>query len=506
MTEVWTPTTIPWEKCSQRRKDQLARAWLSGSLEYKLDPIQKQDAAAIKRHWADAKSAATRWSVLDCARRYGKDSTMGVLAAEICIRQPGARVPYGAPTQKDVIEILEDTFQPMLSDCPPEIRPVWRKSDCRYIFPNGSRLVLVGFDLYPNRARGRSMDAWFLTEPGFFTDLEYVFRGVLLSQALTSPHARGVMGSTPSKTPAHPWSSQFVPTAKARRYYTHRTLWDNPRVDELTKRAFIEETGGEESSDTRREWYAEHVADENLMIIPEFPREKTQIVKEFERPKWFDAYTVIDPGVVDLFAGLFGYWDFERGKICIEDEFAVPQANTRRVAGILEAKEQELWGDCARYAEGRMLPQPFARYSDVELRLIMDLSDEHGLEFIPSAKDNLHAQVNAVRLAVYNRVLEIHPRCKQLISHLEHGVWRPTKHGERKQFERSGEHGHFDLVAALIYFVRNVSKTRNPNPPPDFGLGNEWHINPDRVKAATRKNISRMFERPARQHPRRRAG
>lgn len=488
---TWKPTTIPWERCSESRREKLAQAWVRGDLSYKFDPVQYEDQKTVKRWWRECPVAARRWGTLDCARRYGKDTMMFTMGSEICIRRPKSRVPYGAPTQVMVGEILEDVSR-IFSDCPPQLAPKWVKSASRWEFPNGSIIPLVGFDLHPERARGRSMDAWFLTEPGFFDDLDYAFKSVLMPQAFTSPHAVGLMGSTPPTTPAHSWSMDYIPTAKQRGRHIHRTIWDNPRVDDATKKAFIAETGGEESSETQREWYARHVADSSRMIVPEFHKHKEHVVVESERPRWFDGYVSLDPGMVDLCAGLAGYYDFERAKIVIEGEFAEEQANTARVNVMVKELEAKLWKGVHRYAHGKLKPQPFARYSDVDLRLIADLQSEHGLTFQPTAKDNLDAQVNAVRLAVQQHTLEIHPRCTGLIAHLEHGIWNKS----RTKFEKSSELGHFDLLAALIYFVRNVSKTRNPNPPPDFGLGTEYFVHPERVKDKAVTGVAQMFQKP----------
>lgn len=498
MTGVWTPTTIPWDQCSPRRQETLCRAWLAGELRYKLDPVQAEDAVRVRQWWRDTEEAAQRWAVLDCARRYGKDTMMGTMAAELCIRRPKSRVPYAAPTQRMVTEILEEVFEQIFSDCPPPLRPVWKKADSRWVFPNGSRIILVGFDMHPDRARGRSMDAWFLTEPGFFSDLPRVMKTVLMPQALTNPHARGLMGSTPPETPSHPWSTTYVPLARARGRYIHRTLWDNPRVTERAKRSFIEETGGELSSETRREWYAEHVADAKLAVVPEFSGGKQveldgvvvseteeAICQPVERPRWFDAYTVLDPGWEHLCACLFGYYHFDLGMVVIEDEFAVPQQNTKKVAELIKTKEKELWGGSSRYHMGGMRPQPYVRYSDTDLRMIGDLNQLHGILFAPTLKDNLSAQVNHVRVLVQQRQLRIHPRCTILRSHLRNGIW--TKN--RKKFAESDEFGHFDTLACLIYLIRMVSRNRNPNPPSTYGLSGDNFVSPQKASREAAKRL-----------------
>lgn len=507
---IWKPTTIRWDECDEHRRELLTQAWLTGELEYKLDPVQLKDAARVKKWWAETEEAAQRWGALDCSRRYGKDTMMGTLAAEICIRRPGARVPYGAPTQKMVSEILEEIFEQIFCDCPPDLRPTWKKADSRWVFPNGSRIILVGFDMHPDRARGRSMDAWFLTEPGLFTDLVKVLKGVLIPQALTNPHACGLMGSTPSETPSHAWSTTYVPLAQERGRHIHRTLWDNPRVPKRTKIAFIEETGGEDSAETRREWYAEHVVDASKAVVPEFSKGKkvkqddgtyiseteAEICQEIERPKWADAYVSLDPGWEHLCAVLFGYYHFDLAMIVVEDEFALPHENTERVADQIKIREKLLWSKWPRYNQSQKTAreQPYMRYSDTDLRMIGDLRQLHGLHFNPTAKDNLKAQVNHVRVLVGRRHIRIHPRCVLLRSHLRNGIWNKQK----TKFAESDEFGHFDTLAALVYLVRNVNVQRNPNPPSDWAIGSDHFVHPDRVRQEQAKRFGAMLRRPKR--------
>lgn len=68
--------------------------------------------------------------------------------------------------------------------------------------------------------------------------------------------------------------------------------------------------------------------------------------------------------------------------------------------------------------------------------------------------------VNKVRLWFLSDRIEVHPRCEKLIGSLKAGIW--DKH--RKKFAESDVHGHYDLIAALVYLVRNVPEHENPVP------------------------------------------
>jgi len=69
-------------------------------------------------------------------------------------------------------------------------------------------------------------------------------------------------------------------------------------------------------------------------------------------------------------------------------------------------------------------------------------------------------------LKIQNLKVRINPRCKILISHLDHGIWNKG----RTAFAESAECGHFDAIAALMYLVCNVEFAKNPYPPISYGV------------------------------------
>ena len=232
------------------------------------------------------------------------------------------------------------------------------------------------------------------------------------------------------------------------------------------KDEFIALAGGRKSVSCRREYFAEHVADSTLAIIPEFTDKEQQIVKKVDAPRWRDCYVSLDPGWKDLTGILFGYCWFEKKILVIEDEAAMPMANSKDIAAVVYAKEKQLWGGLRRYSRSSSSgtrEQPYMRWSDVKPETLSDLWMEHGLLFNQTKKDNLDDQVNAVRVAVQQERIIIHPRCQKLIAQLRNAVW---KNEARKIFANEGrDFGHFDLVAALIYMYRNINWHRNPYPP-----------------------------------------
>jgi hypothetical protein len=99
--------------------------------------------------------------------------------------------------------------------------------------------------------------------------------------------------------------------------------------------------------------------------------------------------------------------------------------------------------------------------SDTDSRLIADMSTEHKIVISPTEKDELSTAINAFRVALQRKRYRIHPRCVNLITHLEQGTWNKS----RTRFAESKDGGHFDCLSAGNYFNRNIMWGRNPNPP-----------------------------------------
>lgn len=444
----------------------VAYAWKHGQIWYKLDANQKS------MYWAFRETQHPKF-VFDVARRVGKSTIMTLIGIEDCIRRPNAIVKYGAATQEMVREIILPLARQLMEDCPREMIPKWMPTENAFLFKNGSRMKLAGLDKQKDNLRGTALDIALIDEAAFVTDLEYVVQSVLVPQMQGRPHARILLGSTPPQSPSHKWSTRFVPEAKANGAYIHRTIEDNPRLSLAERNFFISEAGGKDAVENRRENYAEHIVDEDLSIIPEFGKVKDQIVREVERPGYFDAYVSLDPGFNDLTVALFAYVNFETSKLVIEADLALAKSNTSKIAKAIRDMEHKLWHKKVQL-NGK--PQPYLRVSDVDLRLISDLHLEHNLSFVPTRKDDKETAINAVRIAIQRRDILINPRCVTLIAHLSHGIWNKS----RTSYDRSGDYGHFDAIDALVYLVRNVQKGRNPFPRFTGGERPETHYMPER--------------------------
>ena len=465
----WEPTTAPWEGASEKRRRALRTAWKSGRLRYKLNPDQRSLYDSIRAWREDPRRG--KYFGLDISRRYGKSFVMLVILIEDRLRgAPAKRLAYFTDTERMAQEIVHPLIDQIFADCPPDLRPHWVSSRKRYDFGQKRYMEVFGLD-DPNKARGRHLDGAVLDECGFMPDLEYIITSVIHPQMQGRKGAFVLAGTTPPISPMHYWSATMIHTLRAEGACEHRTIFNNPMLSDADIEAEIAVLGGVESTACRRELFSEHVIEKTMAIVPEYGDVCDEVFTELpERPQWFGSYVALDPGWKDATGVLFAYIDFDRQKLCIEDEICATQLKSSEIAERIKAKEAELWPTARRWSRGADEPSmnPHRRFTDVDARLIADLAHDHDIRFSPTQKDNKDQQVVRVRNWIAEGRIEISNRCEQLDRQLKTGVY---KNQLRRDFARDG-FGHFDLIDALIYLCRNVEPyfRTNPKPPMLHGV------------------------------------
>jgi hypothetical protein len=223
--------------------------------------------------------------------------------------------------------------------------------------------------------------------------------------------------------------------------------------------------GGRESTKSRREYQCEHVSEETKMVVPEWlAAKKTSVISEYDLPEHAHCYVIIDPGQVHLFAFLYLLYDFLRDTIVAQRAYTLRDPTTSEVAESIRVSEHELWGQYTYHNEhsGKLIRNPYRRYSDVDLRLIKDLSVTYGLDFSPTKKDDLRSAVNGLRARVKSQKYVVLPDAEELVWHLDGGIWNDKKNAFA---DVGGMLGHFDLLACAVYGERNLDLDTNPLPP-----------------------------------------
>lgn len=422
-----------------------AELWYRGNLSYKLHAGQKLIKESLDK-------ITGQLFVANCSRQWGKSFLMVSEAISLALRTPRARIKYGTAFLSDLEEFIQPIFETILEDCPSAVKPVFRTKGSKWIFRNGAEIKLVGLDKNPNGLRGNSIDLIILDECGFIHNLAYLYKSVIIPATTHRPNCKVILISTPPVTPAHDYAD-FVQRAEAENCYAKFDIYTNPMVDKATIARLMKESGGPLSTTWRREYLCELVTDADSQLVQEWQDKYVKPVQKDEFFQFYHLYEGMDLGTKDFTVVLFGYYDFRRATLVIQDEIKLsgPKLTTLMLHDEIKAREANLWPD----------RKPYRRISDNNNpQLIQDLSILHKMSFITTDKDTLEAMLNELRMMVGRGQVEVDPGCTQLIGCLKYGVWD----AKRKAFARSQVYGHFDALAALIYLVRNLDRHSNPIP------------------------------------------
>lgn len=449
--------------------------WRRGNLSYLWHSGQKRINAAFT-------AAPHQLFVCNVSRQFGKSFWAICLVVMKALSARNQQIRYGTAFHKDLLAFIIPAFTKVLSHCPSHLRPRYLRSGSKFVFPNGSEIHLVGLDQNPDALRGNTLDMIVIDEAAFVDKLEYLYESVIIPATMHRPDCRIVFISTPPKSPTHIFTD-FCLRAERDGGYIIMDIYQNPLIDKTTNDRMAREVGGIESTTWKREFLCQFVADEALVIIPEWEDKYISEPPDDPMRIYYQRYVGMDLGTVDLTAAVFGYYDFLQATLFIEDELSMsgPQMTTDKLADVLKAKEKELW-------QGAPV---FRRVADNNNPLLLnDLHLLHGMHYRPTSKDNLHAMINDLRVAVRTGRIKIHPRCKMTIQCLKHGIWNE----KRTEFARSKALFHLDHLAALMYLWRNVDVVTNPIPPMhDFDVTRQHSFLQEEPLTKTQSAVKSIF-------------
>lgn len=450
--------------------------WRRGDLSYKWKPVQHQ-----MDH--DLSSNRSLKQVINCSRRIGKTYYACTKAIQKAITKPGSHVRFAAATRASLRNIVHPLMKEIGKDAPETHKPMWYAPDSLYrIAATGSEIHMAGCNNgHEEDSRGTWADMAIVEEAGLVKNLSYVVNDILMPQLL-GRDAQLLMISTPPRTPVHDFVT-YAQEAKIKGAYAEYDIYKSGYPETLIAQ-FCEEAGGQDSTTWKREYLCQFVVDSNFAIVPEWKDDFVQEINRDELFRFYFTYDGMDTGIRDLTVVLFGYYDFQKAKLFVEDEVVMngPQMTTEKLANAIKAKEKELWGAKAVHQ----------RIADNDnLILIQDMGMLHGLYFSPTSKDTLEAMVNQLRVWVAKGRVIVSPKCTQAVGCLKYAIWNER----RDKFERSSLFGHFDALAALIYLVRNIDEQTNPIPL-DFNLDRtRMFVHPDVTKAKTHEAVKGLFSR-----------
>ncbi len=418
--------------------------------------------------------------------------------------KPKAQIRYGAAFQSDLVDFIIPAFDKIFEDAPPNKKG--KLVGKYYVFPNKSRIKLVGLDKHPNGLRGNTLDLVIVDECAFVSNLDYIYKSVIVPATLHRPNCKFIFISTPPNTPAHPFVD-YSQKAEIEGAYAVFDIYSNPMITQEDINRMAKEMGGFDSTTFRRECLCEFILDDDSAIIREWRPEFVQEVPRDEFYQYYHKYVGMDLGRTHFTALGFAYYDFKKAKLIVEDELTMAGKiwTTITLKDEIKRKEKELWNNWEKLDEKTERTKrdfnkeniPYRRISDNNNpHLIMDLGSLHSLYFAETTKESLEAMVNEVRLMVGDGQILVHPRCKMLIGSLKYGIWD----SKRKEFGESKIYGHFDHLAWLVYLVRNLNKSTNPIPA-THGFENHraWlgHVKDKQVSHNAREIARALIPKPA---------
>lgn len=443
--------------------------WYLGELWYKLYGSQLTVYQALEE-WKSAHPDLAGPAVLNMHRAWGKTFFLVLMAIARCVKYPWQEVRYAAPGLGQCVDFVFPNLFKILTDCPRDLQP--EKKEWTWTFRNPrwgdsdaySKLFLIGCREHGNAHRGKRSDMIIIDECRDILNFEYVSTDVFGFHFATRDNPLMIMSSTPPKSPGHPFTNRYIPQAMADGRYFCCPTTENPDWRQQDDRMLEAICGGKDTVSWKREALCELVADDSSLIVPEYREHRDDIfVETYERPPYFFPRVSIDVGFTDFTGLLFGYIDWLRQRLVLEAEVCSPYLSDQDIVKLGRQKEDELWG-------GETPVHHFAslrRFGDATQHTLLTLRKDYGYTVKAAEKWDRDAAIINLRSKIQNgRLVILKKGCPVLDSQLRNCCWNER----RTDFDRSAEHGHFDLGMALVYFNRMAEWRLNPYP------GKTWDL------------------------------
>ena len=438
------------------------KAWRAGDLSWMLD--EGRPSGPQREFYEKSKASRSKTFVTEYARRLGKTHGHALIAVELALKNPGRRINWCQDTGKSIRDAAVPLFEKICKDAPADCKGVFQDQRSRFVFPNGAYIFIFGGDSKQDADNARGGDdpiASFIDEGGFVALLKYIYASII-KPGMKKTRRKGHFGMVfvCSSTPED-LDHYFIELAdinERKGSYINRNIYAAEDAEQyIAEEAADAGLAVEQFMQTdafKREFLNQRIVNPERIVFPEM--HSVNVVRECERPIGFEQYVQkrvsIDLGMHDKTGLLFGYVDFPNAKAVVEDESLMSRPNTAQIAAEVTRKEGELWKNCDPRQTSRVVDDPHGR-------VVLDLWELHDVYCEKAVKHDRDASIGLIRTWLLKGSLVIHPRCVNLIKQLKFA--QKTRTG--RDFVES-EEGHFDLAAALMYFVRGLDLTLNPYP------------------------------------------
>jgi hypothetical protein len=445
------------------RNAYIRECWATGHLAYKL--AFRPVLARIRAKWMASRRISRKFLIMS-SRRTGKSSLGLLILTERAIRNPGTDHLYVAPAKNKLGLYIDPIFRQVFDDCPVKLMPKFKPSKAIIVFPNGSRIILTGSnrDAYESAIRSFKLKTIFIDEAREIDDFKDMMESAALPAVFDSD-GYIIISSTPGKV-LDCELAKVQNDLQAIGAYHHNTVFECNYPPERIAEFERETCGKNCGKGTKhkpawlREYMAEWVRDESILIIPEFKIKEhvNSPQKDRQLYPFYYKFEAMDQGGVHKTVVLFAYFRFGKTPSLIidgEEVFTGTDVRVDIIAKRIKAREALC-----------QFNNVFSRVADVNDRIALkSLNSMYGFDFHPVVKiygenntgsKGLKAMVDETRTWFVSSPasVAINPACKELIGALQNCIWNDSG-----KFAMSENYGHADAIAALIYLIRHCPTT-----------------------------------------------
>lgn len=396
-----------------------------GDLNFLLHSTQRK----MKEAWEKSKSLVY---LVFCSRQLGKTHFGLAVAIETCIKRPGSRVLYYGPKKDKLKDIVNDGLAPIMLFAPQGLI-IRQKSEHRWKIGR-SELRLCALEIaHIDNYRGQNAKGLIVIEEGCFVDSEafsYAWNSVIRAQRLRHK-PKVLINTTPSVDEDHYVHETLLPKLEAEGAVANYTIYDNPFLTDQE----IEEIRKEVTEEVwLREFMAKIFRSKTSVAVPEF--HERHVVKQ-TAPEYANWQTTIDfGGSLDPHGIQLNYYCTRKKKYVVyRNHLMPPNTSIKEIVDFcLEFEKQKTMGRHDRVV-------------DCSGQVSIELSRLNFSHMMAQkGPGSFDANLQALRVAFQNDVIEIDPSCLDTISQLKYGKLNKN----RDDFQRNEKH-HCDLIAALKY-------------------------------------------------------
>lgn len=404
---------------------------------------------------------------LYCSRKQGKSYTDVLLANESCWQSKKIN-RFILPSMKQAKDVVPNIMEEIREYVPPDMMPKWRPSDGKFVYPNGSQLILGGCnDINAVRSnRGPISHDVFFDECGFYNEAFFwqLLKGAIFPQQSTT-RGRRLFSTTPPESPAHPFVDEMtgiMPRLRDSGQLVTVTLWENSLLSQQQKQEILDEDYGGDPNDLeyRREQMCELVANQDRRILPEFdenihvfsPEEIWEGEEDYkgDLPLSVRRHVGGDVGGVDKTAAILAVFNPNSGNVLVLEESELSNPDISEIARtVIDMREKDI--------HNTVLAEDPVIVIDVEPVSRNELRNKHGIDTRKPSKST-KAKTDRIRLLrtlLKDRAVKVSSNCQKLIKQSLYALWKESTTAVQ-DFERTKEFGHADLIDSLAYLVKSV--------------------------------------------------